>query len=104
VNPPFDVRLTLLWFFKKLGFPLADLWSLGTIFGELLYRKPLLNGDNFVNQLEKINDFLGTPSTDDLWYEAPSNTTVGLYCINKDATPSPPQHVSSVLFSRVLGS
>lgn len=45
-----------------------DLWSLGCIFGELLYRRPLLNGDNFVNQLEKINDFLGTPPEEDLWY------------------------------------
>lgn len=45
-----------------------DLWSLGCIMGELLYRRPLLNGDNFVNQLEKINDFLGTPSEDDIWY------------------------------------
>jgi len=40
---------------------LIDLWSVGCIFGELLYRRPLLNGENFVNQLEKINDFLGTP-------------------------------------------
>ena len=47
-----------------------DLWSLGCIFGELLYRRPLLNGENFVNQLEKINDFIGTPSPDDLWYDA----------------------------------
>ena len=45
-----------------------DLWSLGCIFGELLYRRPLLNGDNFVNQLERINDFLGTPTPDDIWY------------------------------------
>lgn len=45
-----------------------DLWSLGCIFGELLHRRPLLNGDNFVNQLEKINDFLGTPPEEDLWY------------------------------------
>lgn len=45
-----------------------DLWSLGCIFGELLCRRPLLNGDNFVMQLEKINDFLGTPTADDIWY------------------------------------
>jgi serine/threonine protein kinase len=45
-----------------------DLWSLGCIFGELLCRRPLLNGDNFVMQLEKINDFLGTPTQDDIWY------------------------------------
>jgi len=45
-----------------------DMWSLGCIFGELMYRRPLLNGENFVNQLEKINDFLGTPTVDDLWY------------------------------------
>jgi len=45
-----------------------DLWSLGCIFGELLHRRPLLNGENFVNQLEKINDFVGTPPPEDLWY------------------------------------
>jgi mitogen-activated protein kinase 1/3 len=47
---------------------LVDIWSLGCIFGELLYRRPLLNGDNFVNQLEKINDFLGTTPQEDLWF------------------------------------
>jgi serine/threonine protein kinase len=67
-----------------------DLWSMGTILGELLYRKPLLNGENFVNQLEKvraphdspsmpkrrvipplhpkINEFVGTPTEEDLWF------------------------------------
>ena len=45
-----------------------DLWSVGCIFGELMHRRPLLNGENFVNQLEKINDFLGTPSAEQLWY------------------------------------
>jgi mitogen-activated protein kinase 1/3 len=45
-----------------------DLWSMGTILGELLYRKPLLNGENFVNQLEKINEFVGTPNEEDLWF------------------------------------
>lgn len=33
-----------------------------------MHRRPLLNGDNFVNQLEKINDFLGTPAQEDLWF------------------------------------
>ncbi len=44
-----------------------DLWAMGTILGELLYRRPLLNGENFVNQLEKINELLGTPSEEDIW-------------------------------------
>lgn len=47
---------------------LVDLWSLGCIFGELMHRRPLLDGSNFVNQLEKINDFLGTPPLEDLWF------------------------------------
>lgn len=32
-----------------------DMWSLGCIFGELMHRRPLLNGDNFVNRTSSGN-------------------------------------------------
>jgi len=47
---------------------LVDLWSLGCVFGECFLRRPLLPGVNFVNQLEQMNDFVGTPLETDLWF------------------------------------
>lgn len=40
----------------------VDLWSVGCIFAEMLGRKPLFPGKNFVHQLSLIFDSIGSPS------------------------------------------
>jgi len=40
----------------------VDLWSVGCIFAEMLGRKPLFPGKNFVQQLSLIFDAIGSPS------------------------------------------
>jgi len=39
----------------------VDTWSVGCIFAELLGRKPLFPGKNFMHQLRLIFDVIGTP-------------------------------------------
>ena len=39
----------------------VDMWSVGCIFAELLGRKPLFPGKNFVHQLTLIFDIIGSP-------------------------------------------
>lgn len=43
-----------------------DIWSVGCILGELLGRKPMFSGDDYIHQLKIICDRLGTPSEDNL--------------------------------------
>jgi serine/threonine protein kinase len=43
-----------------------DVWSVGCIFAELMGRKPLFPGDDYIHQLQIISDVLGTPSDEDL--------------------------------------
>jgi len=43
-----------------------DVWSVGCILGELLGRKPMFPGDDYIHQLTLISDKLGTPSEEDL--------------------------------------
>ncbi|KAL4794724.1 kinase-like domain-containing protein [Aspergillus venezuelensis] len=43
--------------------PEIDLWSVGCIFGELLLKEPLLQGKNEVEQVSKIFQLTGPPST-----------------------------------------
>eukprot|EP00479_Gromia_sphaerica_P013280 TRINITY_DN733_c0_g1_i4.p1 TRINITY_DN733_c0_g1~~TRINITY_DN733_c0_g1_i4.p1 ORF type:complete len:367 (+),score=83.84 TRINITY_DN733_c0_g1_i4:98-1198(+) len=43
-----------------------DVWSVGCILGELLGRKPLFPGDNYIHQLNLIFGVLGTPKENDL--------------------------------------
>jgi serine/threonine protein kinase len=43
-----------------------DIWSVGCILAELLGRKPLFPGDDYINQLQIICDKLGTPEDEDL--------------------------------------
>ena len=45
-----------------------DVWSLGCIFGEMLLRKPLFPGNDYIHQLKLITQFIGTPSAPDLWF------------------------------------
>ncbi|KAK7196912.1 mitogen activated protein kinase [Novymonas esmeraldas] len=43
-----------------------DVWGIGCILGELLGSRPLFQGKDRVNQLDKIVDVIGTPSDDDV--------------------------------------
>ena len=43
-----------------------DIWSVGCIFAELLGRKPLFPGKDYVHQLNLITRVLGSPSESDL--------------------------------------
>ena len=45
-----------------------DIWSIGCIFGELMARCPLFRGENYLDQIKKINDILGSPSENDMSY------------------------------------
>ncbi len=42
------------------------MWSVGCIFAELLQRKPLFPGKDYIDQLKMIIRSLGLPSEDDL--------------------------------------
>ncbi|KAH0536527.1 hypothetical protein FGG08_006600 [Glutinoglossum americanum] len=44
----------------------VDVWSMGTVFAELIIRTPFLAGNSDVHQLELICQFVGTPN-DDNW-------------------------------------
>ena len=53
-----------------LGNPLyenpIDMWSIGTIFAEMVNRRPLFQGDSEIDQLFRIFRVLRTP-TEELW-------------------------------------
>ena len=42
--------------------PPVDMFSIGCIFAELILRRPLLPGRDYINQLHLTMDLLGTPS------------------------------------------
>jgi len=44
----------------------VDVWSVGCIFAELLGRKPLFQGKDYIHQITKISDILGTPPEDEI--------------------------------------
>lgn len=43
-----------------------DVWSVGCIFAETFLRKPLFQGKNYVHQIARITEIIGTPSDDDI--------------------------------------
>eukprot|EP01012_Entosiphon_sulcatum_P037931 TRINITY_DN488_c1_g1_i1.p1 TRINITY_DN488_c1_g1~~TRINITY_DN488_c1_g1_i1.p1 ORF type:complete len:402 (+),score=83.26 TRINITY_DN488_c1_g1_i1:45-1208(+) len=45
--------------------PAIDIWSCGCIFAELMNRKPLFHGRDYLHQLKLICEGLGTPSDED---------------------------------------
>jgi mitogen-activated protein kinase 1/3 len=47
-----------------------DVWSVGCIFGEMLGRKPLFPGNDYIHQLKLITKFIGKPSEENLWFVA----------------------------------
>lgn len=50
----------------------VDLWSVGCILAELIGRKPLFQGSDYLDQIKKIFKVIGTPSASDLvWLPPP---------------------------------
>eukprot|EP01016_Furgasonia_blochmanni_P056182 TRINITY_DN952_c0_g1_i24.p1 TRINITY_DN952_c0_g1~~TRINITY_DN952_c0_g1_i24.p1 ORF type:complete len:345 (+),score=47.21 TRINITY_DN952_c0_g1_i24:785-1819(+) len=43
-----------------------DMWSIGCILAELIGRKPLLSGKNYLEQLHLLINLVGTPSDEDI--------------------------------------
>jgi mitogen-activated protein kinase 1/3 len=46
----------------------VDVWAAGCILGEMLARKPMFTGNDYVHQLKLIVKCVGTPGSDDLWF------------------------------------
>lgn len=44
----------------------VDMWSLGCILAELLLGKPFFPGTSTLNQLDRIMEVTGRPSSDDI--------------------------------------
>eukprot|EP01025_Chloroclados_australasicus_P012256 TRINITY_DN15619_c0_g1_i1.p4 TRINITY_DN15619_c0_g1~~TRINITY_DN15619_c0_g1_i1.p4 ORF type:complete len:175 (-),score=25.40 TRINITY_DN15619_c0_g1_i1:289-813(-) len=64
-----------------------DIWSVGCILGEMLQRKPLFPGKDYLNQIKLIIQMLGTPSDQDLSFLASSKAKAYLksqYGMRKD--------------------
>ena len=75
-----------------------DIWSIGCIFAELMARCPLFRGENYLDQIKKINDILGSPSEEDMSYisdiqarkfitELPKNKKIGFNQIFPKGNP-----------------
>eukprot|EP01035_Chromulina_nebulosa_P020136 gene20136-26144_t len=60
------------------SFPI-DVWAIGCTFGELMIRRPMLPGDNEIDQLKRIFNLLGSPN-DHIW---PGVSVNGLAFINR---------------------
>ena len=43
-----------------------DIWSIGCIFAEIMARCPIFRGENYLDQIKKITDILGSPSENDM--------------------------------------
>ena len=43
-----------------------DVWSVGCILAEMLNNKPLFPGENYQDQILKIQEILGTPSAEEI--------------------------------------
>lgn len=46
----------------------VDVWSVGCIFAELIGRRPLFAGDDYIHQLQIITDVLGSPTEADMHF------------------------------------
>lgn len=44
----------------------VDLWSVGCIFAEIIGRRPLFPGKDYIDQLKRVIEIIGSPSSDDL--------------------------------------
>ena len=52
-----------------------DMWSIGCIFAEMLTRKPLFAGEDFLHQLKLITAVIGTPTDEDLEFMSEGSAT-----------------------------
>jgi len=43
-----------------------DIWSVGCIFAEILLRKPLFQGKDYIHQINRIIEILGSPDEEDI--------------------------------------
>ena len=67
-----------------LGIPYGvavDLWSVGCIIAELIIKHPLMPGDNFVDQWDKVCDVVGTPPLK--FFDKVQAEDVKIYCLNR---------------------
>ncbi|RHW68797.1 protein kinase [Trypanosoma brucei equiperdum] len=64
-----------------------DVWGVGSILGELLGARPLFQGKDRVNQLDKIIDVIGTPSEEDI--NSIGSTAAQKYLKKKSFRPAP---------------
>ena len=62
-----------------------DVWSVGCIFAELLGRKPIFPGKDYLHQLKLILSTIGTPSEDDLHFIP--NETARSFIRSQPSTP-----------------
>ena len=75
-----------------------DIWSIGCIFAELMARCPIFRGENYLDQIKKINDILGSPSEEDMSFiydsdarkflnDLPKTEKISFQQIYKNANP-----------------
>ena len=72
-----------------LGIPYGvevDVWSVGCILAELIYKQPIMPGDNFVDQWDKVCDIVGTPSVE--FFDKVIAEDVKVYCMNRPHKPA----------------
>lgn len=66
------------------------MWSAGCIFAELLERKVLFKGNDYVDQLKKIIGILGLPKDTSFWDETTSDSVIDYIRNLRDADGNPP--------------
>ncbi|GMH90698.1 hypothetical protein TrVE_jg5980 [Triparma verrucosa] len=69
-----------------------DVWSLGCIFGEMLLRKPLFPGNDYIHQLKLITQFVGTPTSEEIWFVTNEKARRFMMGLPKSAPTDPRKH------------
>ncbi|KAI7862613.1 kinase-like domain-containing protein [Spinellus fusiger] len=67
-----------------------DMWSVGCIFAELLGRKVLFRGNDYVDQLHKIVGILGLPEDTSFWDQTASQSVIDYIKSLRDVHGEPP--------------
>ena len=58
----FEIKIS---FFLQGYTKAMDIWSVGCIVAEMFCNKPLFPGKNYLDQISKIQEVLGTPTEED---------------------------------------